>query len=175
MNAGVFFLLRGFGSSGGGIITPPVAATYTPATIVARYFQLRALASWPDPSLPGDQQGAWPVYVSGEPTEPGDVLTTYDTTGLMDGRGMRTGEKLEHQGVQVRVRADNYNDGYAKATQLQESLDSAAGYLVPFADASFTLNNASRSGGIGYLGPEPETRRALFTFNLRVTLTRLED
>lgn len=153
---------------GGGV--GPLLPAYSPATIVARFLTLSAITSAPE-----DGQ-EWPAYVGHEPPEPPNCVTVYDTGGTLDGREMRTGEVLEHPGVQVRVRADpeSYAVARAKAEQVVSALNGASRAETPFADASFALSNASQASGIAYLGPEPETRRPLFTVNYRVTLEKLE-
>ena len=85
----------------------------SPAIELAQYLADVGVAS----SSGGD--GAWSVHVSREPLEPPEVITLYDTTGrdleLVD-------EQLRHPGIQVRVRARDYAEGYAKQQAIFDAL-----------------------------------------------------
>ena len=118
-------------------------------------------------------QQAWPTFCSNEPSTPDDCITTYDTAGRDDGRIMVTGNRVEHPGVQVRVRSTDHPTGYAKARAICVVLDSG------FYDQLVTLPNGNqyvvhavyRSGNVIALGKDtPNSKRTLFTINATMDL-----
>src|SRR4051812_5836239 len=60
----------------------------------------------------------WPVYALSEPESPDDVLTVFNTSGVDHGRLMPTGERSQHEGIQVRVRAASEEEGYIKSMEV---------------------------------------------------------
>jgi len=60
----------------------------------------------------------WPVHAAGEPSTPDEVITVYDTAWQDDGRGMPTGEKYYHYGLQVRVRAADHPTCWNKTSEV---------------------------------------------------------
>lgn len=60
----------------------------------------------------------WGLFVSKEPAAPDNVITVYDVSGadpFPDG-------DLEYPALQVRVRSNDYREGYAKARQIRNEL-----------------------------------------------------
>jgi len=121
-----------------------------------------------------EQAGTWPVFVSFLPGTPDNALGIYDTAGKMNGRIMRTGEKIVHPGVQVVVRGSSYIDVIKKVTDIALALDAQCRTIVVMDSAnSYILHNVSRSGDVIPLGVEQEgdRRRHLFTINAVVTMS----
>ena len=117
----------------------------------------------------------WTVFVSFLPDLPDSALCVYDTAGRLDGRLMRTGEQIEHEGVQIRVRGVEYPVAWEKVNEIALALDGQINTTVEIAvDEAYTLHNASRSGAIIPLGQDPEDarRRHNFTINMTLTLSR---
>lgn len=123
---------------------------------------------------------AWPVYVSSEPDRPDSVITTYDTSGRLNGRTQVDGEVQEHHGIQIRVRDANPAAGFKKANEIAIALDETV-YLdtVAIEDvvgtgvSRYLVWNVSRVSGIFSLGKDVETsKRNLFTINAVVSLRR---
>lgn len=120
----------------------------------------------------------WRVHISREPTEPDRVITVYDTVGILDGRFQETGEVQEHYGIQIRVRSNDYDTGHRKiqaiADYFDETLYNASVTVLDKNGTNaqaWTINSASRSGGIAYLGIDEENQsRYLFTVNYTITL-----
>src|SRR5678816_1809962 len=65
----------------------------------------------------------WPVFVGYLPDLPDNAICVYDTAGRLDGRIMRTGEQIEHAGIQTRVRGLNYLAVQAKALAIADMFD----------------------------------------------------
>lgn len=116
-------------------------------------------------------------YVAVLPEAPDETVGFFDTAGRFDGRIMRTGERIEHPGVQIQVRGKNYLETYQRAKDLSLLLDGVIRQTVYIqSDEVYTLHNVSRSGAIIPVGIEiaGSRRRHLFTINMTVTVTEDE-
>lgn len=114
----------------------------------------------------------WTGYVGFMPEEPDQLICVYDVPGNPDGRIMRTGERIEHPGVQIQVRALSYMEAYEKAVAIALALDAVRLVSVaPESGTSYTVANISRVGTIISLGMETEQdrRRHLFAMNMTMT------
>jgi Bacteriophage minor capsid protein len=121
-----------------------------------------------DPNL--DPQQPWPCYASDEPDGPDSVITVYDTQGRDDGRSMIDGERYEHHGIQIRVRAVTHREGYLKARQIAVAIDQAViNKYVAFGDGTgraYNIPCISRTSNVIPLGKDtPNTKRRIFTIN----------
>jgi hypothetical protein len=116
-----------------------------------------------DPTL--DQP--WPCYASDEPDIPDNCVTVYDTQGRDDGRSMIDGERYEHHGIQIRVRAQSHIFGYLQSRQIAVALDQfVVGAGVTVSGHSFFVPCVSRTSGVIPLGRDtPNTKRRIFTIN----------
>jgi len=143
-------------------------AVPSPALVMAAYMIALGLVSLHSEGL------LWPVYVSHEPDGPNvadNCVTVYDTTGKLDGRLMRTGEYIEHPGIQIRVRSKTYELGYSLLSQIRSKLDITHNVHITVNDISYLLQCISRTSPILCLGTESEgKRRTLFTLNMTLTL-----
>jgi hypothetical protein len=117
----------------------------------------------------------WPIYVSFLPDLPDNALVVYDTTGVLQGRAMGSGEVITKPGIQVRVRASNHPTGYAKAQAVTEVLDAIRKERVVIASGVFAgtyvVENVARTADILPMGVEGEgtERRHNFTINALLT------
>lgn len=75
-----------------------------------------------------DSSGAtlFDISVSREPSEPNNVITIFDTPGFPPQLTYDRTEKYEYPSVQIRVRADNYSDGYQQALAIRDALHGRA-------------------------------------------------
>jgi hypothetical protein len=143
----------------------PGTLLYSPADVIRQMFI--DLQQGSDPA----GNTAWPVYAADEPSTPDNVITVYDTDGRDDGRTMPDGERQEHHGFQVRVRADDHPTGYAKARAIAVALDqSVTQRSVNLAGGQgthgYVVWSVSRTSDVLALGKEaPDSRRKLFTVN----------
>jgi hypothetical protein len=173
-------LLAGYlgpsGGAGGGILVPlPPDTVASPASIIAQYLIDQLVASSPanNPLVP------WPIFVNGMPATgsefPGDVelpaeaISAGDTDGIVNSKDME-GKAWEHEGVNILVRTIDPSLGYAKAKQIRDTLDPAAGAIVTVGEETWRIVNITRNIGIASLGQDPETREDLFTVNVRVSI-----
>ncbi len=123
-----------------------------------------------DPTL-GTLQ-TWPAYVASEPSAPDDVVTLYDTAGVLHGREHVSGETQEHHGVQVRVRSADHPSGWAKARAVAQVLDTGLYQsTVTIGPDTYLLHAVTRTTDVIALGVNvPDTRRDLFTINALISL-----
>jgi hypothetical protein len=124
----------------------------------------------------GSDGGTWPVYSTNEPDSPDDCITVYDTTGRDYGRD-HLGERSEHPGIQVRIRASDAYDGFKKAQAVAVAMDRVVRQtvdldaLVGTGITQYFVYEISRTGNVLPLGKEmPASERTLFTINAVVTL-----
>ena len=122
----------------------------------------------------GTQPGiatAWPVFVDHMPDAPDNAICIYDTLGFDDGRIMRTGEKIQHPGFQIRIRAMDRQTAWAKAKEIKDYINTAVlrkGVTVESSD--YTIQSVSMVGNIISLGQELDAkRRCLLTINGTIT------
>lgn len=137
---------------------------YSPAQIVRQLLQDASLI---------DESASWESFVSFFPERPHEALCFYDTTGIDDGRMMRSGERIEHDGVQIRLRGRTYNSAWVRATAICRYLDAQANVVVDMdSDDSYLIYNMSRTSTLQHLGvdPDDDARRHQFSINLAVSL-----
>lgn len=150
------------------------ALTNSPADVV-RY----ALIAGGLGTLPLSE-GLWPIFAWQEPDQPDDVVTVYDTSGVVQGRSHNDGQVLEHYGVQIRVRTSIPKNGNTKIRAILEFLDRTINQTVvnvPYDTGTgysvYCIHAVSRSGTILSLGKDtPTTKRTLFTVNVSVSLSQ---
>lgn len=115
--------------------------------------------------------GTWPIFVGFLPNSPDNALCVYDTAGVMDGRVMRSGERVEHPGVQIRVRALDYLAARTKAIDIATALDAQIRTEITVDALTYRINNISRAGAILPVGVEETDRqRHHFTINAITTI-----
>ena len=85
----------------------------SPAFIISSYLIDEAALM----TLPS-ADGVWPLYVSSMPDMKKDCGAIYDTAGVGDGRLM-IGNVVEHQGIQIKVRSVDYQDGWEKINEIR--------------------------------------------------------
>lgn len=150
----------------------PGTLTHSPARVVRQMLVDLGLGVAGDYDQTGRYTGGdWPVFAASEPDLPDECLTVYDTTPIDDGSIMIDGERQEHQGVQIRVRAREHDAGWLKARAVAVALDeSVYDETVTIDGTTYLVMSANRQGGIAVLGKEPTSRRNLFTLNALVTM-----
>lgn len=140
-----------------------VQNTASPADVLGHYLVASGVARWPDTAGPAT---LWSLHVGTMPDEGTNALAVYDTAGVLQRRIMRTGQKREKFGVQLRIRSTDYLVGFNKGRALANILDAI--YRAPVAmseDLVVLLHNASRTSTVVPLGREIGKQRYLFTLN----------
>ncbi len=165
--------------TGGVFLTVPLARTVqgslklttSPASVIAEYI-ITTLTTMTKPTLNND----WPLYISLMPD--GDEVETnlgavYDTVGVNDPRQMN-GLVPEHPGIQIMIRSQNHEAGYAKIESIGNALDEVVRAQVFIGEKEFEIHNISRTSNIVSLGVERGTKRYLFSLNYIVTIRKIE-
>jgi len=118
----------------------------------------------------------WPLYISSMPD--GDAVETncgaiYDTAGVLDGK-ISDGEVIQHPGIQISIRSDNYETGYAKIEAIALALDDTFLDTITIGGDTYSLRNISRTTPVIPLGSERGyKRRFVFVVNFLVTLNKI--
>lgn len=121
----------------------------------------------------------WSIAIGEIPEDPDNVMCIYDTSGVSDGRIMANGQRVEHPGVQIRVRSLDYWAGRNKAEEVALALDAVLRRDVSLDEesvsATYSVQNITRTGTVNALGAEESDRRRFhFTINAILTLRKVE-
>lgn len=124
-----------------------------------------------------DSSPVWPCYLVSLPEGPGvptDAVCVYDTNPVLDGRLMASGEQIVHPGVQVKVRALDYQTGWAKIREISTAMDALRNASVVI-DSIETqvLQNASRISGPLSIGTDQASPVSAYHFTVNYQLTLL--
>jgi len=140
---------------------------HSPAEIVAQFLISKGAVVAPDDS------GYWPVYVGILPDAAGvrdEIVSSMDTEGVKDGRPMG-GDPLFHKGVQLMLRAQEYNSGYIKGSALAATMATARRSRVRIGDDAYRIDSVTQTTDVVAIGQEEGTkRRWLFSVNFLATL-----
>lgn len=122
----------------------------------------------------------WGCYISFFPeTQAGaKVGCVFDTSSVKNGRIMRTGEVIEHPGLQIAIRTPDYATGWAKMSDIRFYLDRLLlDKEVIIENTKYNIHSATRTSDILSLGVEQLSasggkakRRDLFSLNFTITL-----
>lgn len=115
----------------------------------------------------------WSCYVAGMPETPDKALCVYETSGILQGRIQRTGETIEHFGIQIRVRAATYQTGWVKARAICDAFDALQNAQVTLDTHTYKINAVTRKSSILHIGPEQNNKRERFTINFLATIREL--
>jgi len=150
---------------GGAAIYPSDNLQHTPCFIVGSYLIAEEIVSLPSSS------GNWPLYKSSMPIEADDACAIYDTTPIIDTRIRKTYPNT-HYGLQIKVRASDYETGKAKAFAILALLEMIQNVSVEFDDYEYEIRTTRPTSGVISLGQEYQStkRRYLFTVNFKSTL-----
>lgn len=124
-----------------------------------------------EPALLGYASG-WPVYATSEPGSPDEVITVLDTDDKQNGRAMFGGERQEHHGIRIRVRAATHSVGYAKARAIAIALDETVYQERVTVDAlTYLVHCINRTTDVIADGKNPPTdKRSTFRIDALVSL-----
>jgi len=136
-----------------------------PSKVLAEYLIGQAIFS-------NDMSADWALFVSSLPDKPTKAGVVYDTDGLKDGRIATSGESIIHHGVQLRVRSNDYVEGFAKIEDAVNLISTIKNISVVIGSKTYIINSVSQTSSIISLGVEEGTgRRISWTCNFLMTLT----
>jgi len=149
--------------------TPTDIISSSPAYILATFMIENEIGSVTNPSSNLD----WPLFISREPKKPANCITIFDTIPVKQFRYMSTGKVFENYGLQLRIRCNNYVDGWTKLEQINSTLDTLKNELVVVDLNEYIIQNVTRTSGVVSLGADvdsPELR--IYTSNLIMTMKK---
>jgi hypothetical protein len=116
--------------------------------------------------------GTWPIGFAREQNSPDNAITVFDTAGKDNGSNMITGERSEHLGIMIKVRATKHSIGWTKAQTIATQLDTVTtNRLVTISGTDYTVYSVRRTTQVLSLGKEePDNRRNIFSVNATVSL-----
>jgi hypothetical protein len=136
---------------------------HSPADILRRVFISMGLGSDPD-EIPLDD---WPIYSSGEPPSPDEVLTVKRTQGRGGDRSQVDGSRTWHYGFQIRCRSGTSKIGQEKLENIAHSLNEdlyRAGVTID--STSYCVHSVTLTSDVLDMGKEsPASRRSLASLN----------
>lgn len=117
----------------------------------------------------------WPIYADHLPELPDNALCLYDTTGVREGRIMRTGESIRHPGWQIRVRALDAPTAWSKVRAIEKVLDAIRQLEIVLDGERYKIAAVTQTGTPLPLGQETDAkRRDHITINGTITIKELE-
>lgn len=139
------------------------------ARVVAKYLKDVGLAS-SNPSLD------WFVTAGTVPQQGRDnLLTVFDTFGVIHGKTADDGEVVQHHGVQVRIRSADYETGAAKAWSLINYLSGLKNVTTTIVYGTtakqYTIHSFGLTSGPAKIAEEEVNQRQIFTFNGLVAIS----
>ncbi len=142
--------------------------THSPADVIRQILEDLAVAVAPGSASSTD----WASFYSMEPDFQDRIITCHDTTGISQGRTHVDGQLQEFHGVQVMVRAEDYEVAYNKAQSVAVNLDTNIQLTNALISSTlYTVYSFNRTSPVISLGREaPNTRRSIFTINGLVSL-----
>lgn len=115
----------------------------------------------------------WQGNVNSEPDSPDKTVTVYDTAGRQWMRGPDS-TRVEHPGIQVRVRSGAFQEGFNKARAIANAMDAALFATVVLEGISYLVHGINRTTSVLPIGKEaPTSKRQLFTVNGTLVFRKL--
>ena len=142
----------------------------SPSSVIAEYITtvLTSLGL-----TPPNSKSTWPLYI-GELPDGTQVETNAvsirDTAGLLDGRFMASGQVVQHFGLQIKLRANDYETGWTKIESVAISLDGIPSETPIIKDGTtYSILNMSRSSAVINLGLDDKKRNS-YSVNYLLTI-----
>lgn len=132
-----------------------MALDHSPADIICSYLVEEGVVS-DGGVIP---RGDWPCFVSIMPAEEDLAVLIADTGGKSDGRLM-SGKVIDHPGIQIMVRANDYRTAWRKVNDLDALFETLSMVDVTLEASVYKIASVSRQGHISYLGSEKILGRA---------------
>lgn len=116
-----------------------------------------------------DWQVYSPALVDGD-QEKDNAVGIQNTTATPDGRLHKTGEVIEHPGIQIIVRAKTHDVGFVKGRAIEVALsETLRGTSVTITfnsvERTFRLDSFMKTSSLTFMGYTEKKQRAWFTIN----------
>lgn len=154
--------------------TGGLALDHAPSAIIQHLLVTMGLGTYPSDS------GLWPISATKEPDLPDNCVTIYDTVGVQHGRDQIQGDKLEHYGIQFRIRSNDPIAGYAKAKNISTQVDRNVRLEnVTISGDQYVVWAITRTSAVIPLPPTssgmevPTSKRRIWTINAIVAIRQI--
>ena len=142
---------------------------HSPAKVLGEYLKAQSIAT------AFGSGSDWACFISHYPdgTDYDNVIVLFDTPGVRQGRLMN-GTEIIRPGVQVMVRAQDYETGYQKMEAIKTCLAAVSSTSQAVSGSTYTIQNASLQSNTGALTEEESSRRRqIFTANYLLTISEV--
>lgn len=146
----------------------------SPASMLQQILIGLPLPEVTDPEVSGEIQD-WACFYSSMPDGkgiPDDCVALYDTTGVI--RDALIEGYVQEFGLQMRVRARGYDDGWQKTDAICEQIQSLFHHIISAGGDQYKFQRVSQTSSIAALGPERDDpkRREIFTVNFLAFISK---
>jgi hypothetical protein len=148
--------------------------TYTQARIIQNLLIAEGLGVAASASISTD----WRTFRNSMPADGDQVITVFDTGGILDGRAMRGGAYTEHFGIMVQVRARDEGVGGKKIQDIEDFLcENATNVAITIGTGvgakNYKIHAVQRTSPMVNLGQEEKNKRFMFSANFTATIEEL--
>ena len=120
--------------------------------------------------------GAWKVYSPFMPDSADQAIAVANTSPVLDGTILKTGESIQHPGIQVKIRCrgDDHDFGYAKGLAVEKALtETLKRATVVVGAKTFLLSKFTLSAGLTFVGLEEQGKRPWWVINGTITVSEV--
>ncbi len=122
-------------------------------------------------STTGLPTGLWPIYATGEPPAPDDIIVVSDTADQYDARIQEDGSVERHYGIQVKVRTSLPRSGEAKTRAVENTMNTGFyAYHLTIDGINYIVHCFSRVRTIARGKQVPNSKLSIFTISALVKL-----
>lgn len=114
---------------------------------------------------------AYSVFSPSMPESPDECIAVANTTPVLDGALLETGEVIQHPGIQIKIRSKSHDPGWVKGKQIENAICGIRNELVTVTGlGTFLVQNFHLTSGLMYAGVEEQNKRPWFTLNGTLTI-----
>lgn len=124
------------------------------------------------PTQTGIPATAYRIYSPFMPDDMDRAIAVANTSPVLDGSLARTGEVIEHYGIQVKIRekAEGHDAGHVKGLAIQKALTETLKRATVVVDGkTFILQKFTLTAGLTFVGMEENNRRPWWVINGTIT------
>lgn len=147
----------------------PGSLAHSPADVVRRLLINRGMG---EQSTPVDPP-RWSVYAHREPDRPDDCITVYDTAGTTGDRNNVDNERDERQGINLKIRCVDQEDGVVKGNAIAVDFDQTPMTQVVMGSSTYLVYTIVRTGALIPIGKESDSDRVALSLNALVCIRQL--
>jgi len=104
------------------------------------------------------QKTLWPVFYGRLPNEPDACIAVHRDSIPTEGRHHRSGQTQHHEGLQIRVRHQQYSEGQAKIEEISDSLDTIVRKVLSVGTKRYRIQSVTQLTTPSFIGPDTNNR-----------------